>query len=149
MSQSSTSLHIEAPIEQVFVAITNIEDFPQRAESITKIEFLSETKHGVGTKFRETRMMGKKEATAVLEITEFVENEKVRFVSDEGGTIWDTIFKVSPSSSGSGTQLDLVMDARPYKLMSKIVTPLIIKMIGKFVLKDMDELKAWCEQNVS
>jgi len=144
MPESSTSLQIKAPVETVFAAITDIENFPGRSGAIIKVEFLGETKHGVGTKFRETRKMGKKEATAVLEITEYVENQRVRFVSDEGGTIWDTVFEVS--SAGTGTQLDLRMDARPYKFFSKIVTPLIIRMIGKFVLKDMEELKAWCER---
>jgi uncharacterized membrane protein len=144
MSKSSTTVQINALVERVFTAITDIESFPRRAESITKVEFLSDVKNGVGTKFRETRMMGSKEATAVLEITEFVENEKVRFVSDEGGTIWDTVFTVNPS--GSETRMDVEMDARPYKFFSKIVTPLMIGLIGKYVKKDMEELKAWCER---
>lgn len=90
-------------------------------------------------------MMGSKEAKAVLEITEFVENEKVRFVSDEGGTVWDTVFTLG--SSGTETQMDVEMDARPYKFLSKILTPLMIGMIGKYVKKDMDELKEWCESS--
>ncbi len=144
MAKSSTSVHINAPVERVFSAVTDIENFPQRAESITKVEFLSDEKSGVGTKFRETRTMGKKEASATLEITEYVENESVRFVSDEGGTIWDTIFTLKPF--GDGTQMDVEMDARPYKLFSRIVTPLMIGVIGKYVKKDMDELKEWCER---
>jgi len=146
MAKTSTSLQIAAPVDVVFKAISDVESFPTRNPSVTHIEFLSQEKSGVGTKFRETRMMGKKVAKAVLEITECVENESIRFVSDEGGTVWDTIFRVSPSADGHGTQLDLEMDARPYKLFSKIITPLMIGMIGKFVKKDMDDLKAWCEQ---
>lgn len=145
MPKSSTTVHIDAPVEIVFAAITDIENFPQRAESITKVEFLSDAKQGKGTRFRETRMMGSKEATAVLEITEFIENEKVRFVSDEGGTIWDTVFTLSQSASE--TRMDVEMDARPYKFFSKLVTPLMIGMIGKYVKKDMEELKEWCESS--
>ena len=144
MPKTSTTVHIKAHVEKVFAAATDIECFPQRARSIKKVKFLSDVKHGSGTKFRETRMMGSKEAATVLEITEFVENEKVRFVSDAGGTIWDTVFTFSPS--GTDTQMDVEMDARPYRFFSKIVTPLMISMIGKHVEKDMQELKQWCER---
>ncbi len=147
MPKSSTHLQIAAPVNDVFKAISDVESFVDRSNAITRVEFLSDKRSGVGTKFRETRVMGKKEATAVLEIIECVENERIRFVSDEGGTVWDTVFRVSPSQTG--TRLDLEMDAKPHKLLAKIVTPLMIGMIGKFVKKDIEELKDWCEQSTS
>ena len=67
----------------------------------------------------------------------------MRFVSDEGGTIWDTVMRVAEKDGG--TELRMVMDARPYKLMARIITPLIKGMVTKAVVADMDNLKARCE----
>ena len=74
MSQTFVSLDINAPVEAVFAALANIETFPDRAEAIAAVEFLSDQKHGVGTRFRETRIMNGREAVAELEVTEQVEN---------------------------------------------------------------------------
>ena len=144
MSRTFISIDIQAPVETVFAALSEIETFPNRAEGIAAVEILTEQKHGVGTRFRETRIMNGREAVAELEVTECVDNERIRIVCDQGGAVWDTVFLVSPTETG--TQLEMTMDAKPYKLMAKIMTPLINGTIKKFVRRDMEELKAWCEQ---
>ena len=144
MPQTHVSLDIEAPVATVFGALANIETFPDRAEAIAAVEILSDQKFGVGTRFRETRIMNRREAIAELEVTEQVDNERIRMVCDQGGTVWDTVFLVSPS--GEGTRLEMTMDAKPHKLMAKLTVPIINMMIKKFVRQDMEELKAWCER---
>ena len=57
MSKTFISIDIDAPVETVFAALANIETFPDRAEAIASVEFLSDQKRGVGTRFRETRIM--------------------------------------------------------------------------------------------
>ena len=143
MSRTTVSRTIHAPIAKVFDTIAHIENYSQAVPHITKVEFLSETRRGVGTKFKETRLMGKREASSVLEVTEYVENERVRMVSDQGGTIWDTVFTVQ--QSGDAVDLIMVMDARAYKLLAKFFNPLLKGMIRKFIERDMDGVKALCE----
>ena len=109
------------------------------------VEFLTEQRKGVGTRFRETRLMGKRKGSAELEVTEYVENERIRLVSDQGGTIWDTVFTVQPAAEG-GVELKMVMDANAYKLLAKLLNPLIKGVIAKFIEKDMDAVKSYCEQ---
>ena len=145
MSRTTVSRTIRAPIEKVFDTIAHIENFSKAVPHITKVEFLSETRRGVGTKFKETRLMGKREATSVLEVTEYVENERVRMVADQGGTIWDTVFTVKPS--GDAVEMTMVMEAKAYKLLARFFNPLIKGMIQKFIEKDMDAVKEYCEQN--
>ena len=65
-------------------------------------------------------------------------------MSDAGGTIWDTVFTVR--SVDSDTHLEMVMDARPHRLMAHILTPLFSRVIKKAIEGDMDDLKAYCEQ---
>ena len=135
-------------MDRVFKTVSDINNFSQAVPHIVSAEILSDTKSGLGTRFKETRLMKDKESTTELEITEleiteFVENDRVRMVADSHGTIWDTVFTVKPA--GEGTDLELTMDARAYKLLPKIMNPLIKGMIRKAVERDMDAVKAYCE----
>ena len=144
MALLSATRTIAAPVERVFDTVAHIENFQKALPSITNVQFLTESKTGVGTRFRETRVMRGRESTTVLEVTEYQPNERVRLVSDAGGTIWDTVFTVQ--AAGGGTDLSLAMDARPYKLAARIMNPLVSRMIRKAIEGDMDAVKAYCEQ---
>ncbi len=143
MTKRSTSRQINAPAAAVFDAVADIEKFPEKSADIVSVELLTEQKKGVGARFRETRRMGKREGTTELECTEYVENERVRFVADQGGTVWDSVYTIKENADG--TLLTLEMDARPHKLLAKIVVPFIVGMISKAVEKDMDAVKDYCE----
>lgn len=136
---------IGAPVARVFDTVAHIENFKQAIPHIIEAEFLSEQKSGVGTRFRETRDMNGKKATVELEVTEYVENEHVRIVSDTHGTVWDSVFRVKEDEGGR-CELTFVMEARPHKFLAKIMTPLAKGMIAKAIEKDMDAVKAYCEQ---
>ena len=143
MGRIATTRQIQAPVEQVFDVVAHVENFQQAVPEIVGIEYLSEAHKGVGTRFQETRRMGKREVTCALEVTEYEAGEHVRIVSDAGGTVWDTVFRVK--ANDGGTELTMAMDDRPYKLLAKLFTPLIRGMVRKAVEKDMDAVKAFCE----
>ena len=144
MGRTTVTRTIKAPVESVFKTVAHIDNFSKVVPDIVKVEFLSEQKSGVGARFRETRRMGKREASTVLEVTEYVENEHVRLVSDQGGTIWDSVFTTKPNSDGT-VELKMVMDANAYKLFAKVVTPLIKGVVRRAIEKDLDAVKAHCE----
>ena len=127
----------------VFRAVADVEQFSQAVPGILRVEFLSEVKSGVGARFRETRMMMGREASTELEVTEYVENERVRIVSEAGGALWDTVFTVAPD--GKRTELKMVMDARPQTPSARMTVPLIIGTVRKAVEEDMDAVKSFCE----
>ena len=145
MTRTTVTRHIEAPIDTVFDTVAHIEKYSEAVPHIVKVEFLSEQRSGVGTRFRETRLMGKKEACTELEVTEYVENDHIRIVTDTHGTVWDTVFTVKPASGG-GVDLTMVMDANAHKFLPKLINPLIKGMIQKVIEKDMDAVKAYCEK---
>jgi len=145
MKQITASRSIAAPVELVFDTVANIEQFRKAIPHIVKVEFLSDARSGVGTKFRETRLMKGKEATTDLEVTEYVENDRIRIVSDTHGTVWDTVFTVA--AEGERTLLTLAMDINSYKLIAKITTPLISGMLTRALEADMDSVKEYCEEH--
>ena len=140
---------IGSPIKNVFGTLATVENFATAVPHITKVEFLSEKKQGQGTRFCETRMMNGKESMTELEITEFAENRLVRYLSEAGGTIWDTIFQVEEAEveeaeveeaeveeaeveeSENQTEMSMRMEAIPKSLFAKILVPLILGAISK------------------
>ena len=145
MTRTTVSRTVGAAPETVFSTVSDISNYSAAVPHLVRVEFLTDQKVGVGARFRETRLMRGKEATTEIEVTEFVANERVRMVSDEGGTVWDTVFTVTPLDEGGGTRLDMVMDARPYRILSRLMVPLIKGVVAKAIAADMDAVKAYCE----
>lgn len=143
MSTIKVTRQIEAPAGEVFETISDIRNFSKAVPDIVNVDFLSEKKLGVGTRFKETRELNGRKAATVLEVTEFVENDYIRIVSDTQGTIWDSLFTVSEKDHGC--ELILEIEARPYKLLSKTMVPLIKSFVRKAMEKDMDAVKDYCE----
>ena len=114
MTSMTVTRRIAAPVGVVFRTVADIRQFSQVVPQIIRIEFLSDVRSGIGTRFRETRLMNGQEMATELAVTEYVENDRVRIVSDAGGTVWDTVFTVA-AAEGS-TELTMVMEARPYEL---------------------------------
>ena len=135
---------IDAPVELVFRTVADIREFSKVQDAIVDVAFLTDARYGVGTRFRETRRMGGREVATELEVTELVENERIRLVSDAGGTVWDSQFTVA--GGPGGTILSLVMDARPYGLLARLTTRLTRGMVRRALEKDMDAVKAYCER---
>ncbi len=145
MHRTTVTRRIASTPEKIFDAIAHIERSAEVVPDIVNVEFLTEQRTGAGTRFRETRLMGKREATTELEVTEYEPNSRVRFVSDAGGTVWDTVFHLRPTGDGA-VELELVLDASPYKLLSKAFHPLIKGMVQRAIEKDMDAVKLFCER---
>lgn len=145
MTRTEVRRTIDAPLAEVFRTVSSIEHFSRAVPDIVDVEILSESADGVGTRFRETRIMNGSEAKTEIEVTEFEVNERVRLVSDSHGTEWDSVFTVREVAGG--TELTLVMEARPHSLFAKAAVPLMKGMVKKALEKDMDAVKAYCERS--
>lgn len=147
MSRTVVTRNISAPLAVVFNTVSNIEHFSKAIPEISGYEILSDVKSGVGTRFRETRVMSGREAVTELEVTEFVDNSRVRLVADTHGTVWDTLFTVQ--ASNGHTELRLTMNAKAHSLLSRVTTPLIQGMVKKAIEKNMDAVKEYCEKQAA
>ncbi len=146
MATTEVQRTIDAPVADVFDTVAHIDRYAKAIPHITDVEFLTDQREGVGTRFTETRVLRGRQASSTLEVTEYVEDERVRLVSDEGGTIWDTVFTVEPVvGEPERTELKLVMDARPYTFVARILNPLTKGIIRRAIEGDMDAVKAHCE----
>ena len=144
MSQISVIRTIDAPVDLVFQTISDIRNFSKAIPDIVHAEILSDVQTGVGTRFRETRLMKGREATTELEVTEYVENDRIRIVADSHGTVWDSVFTVK--SAQGQTTLELTMRANAYKLGAKLANPLMKSWLTKALESDMEAVKTYCEK---
>ncbi|MEM7307624.1 MAG: SRPBCC family protein [Planctomycetota bacterium] len=135
---------VAAPAARVFAAACDIASFPEANPDVLSIEFLTEQTEGVGTRFRETRTMNGKPFVTELEVTEHdPEAMRLRMVSDVGGTVWDTVFRVV--EEGGGARIEASMDCRAHKLMSKLLNPLMKPLFRRGMEKHMDGFQRYCE----
>ena len=143
MATFENQVTVAAPPEVVFDAVAHIETFSQIAPDIIGVEFLTDSRTGIGTRFRETRSLGSREATTELEVTESEAPTHDRLVAVEGGITWDPAFDVA--ADDGGTRLTRRMDATPTGLKGKAALPLITPMLTKAMDKDLAAIVAWCE----
>lgn len=144
MKAIQLSRSIDAPARLVFSTISDIRNFSEAVPEIIHTEFMTEQKSGTGTRFKETRSMKGRESTVEIEVAEYVENNRVRMVSEAGGSVWDTLFTVE--EAGGITRLNMNMDILPQSFIARLFTPLIRGMVVKGVESDMDSVKAFCEK---
>lgn len=144
MSTITVTRRIQAPVEVVFKTISDIRNFSKAVPDIVDVEFLSDQKTGVGTKFKETREFNGRKMATVLEVTEFEEDERIRLVTNTEGTVWDSVFTLTDLDGD--TELTLEMHAKPYKLSARFSNFFIKGVMKKALAKDMDAVKNYCER---
>ncbi|MCB9880969.1 MAG: SRPBCC family protein [Planctomycetes bacterium] len=139
MGKPVTSVRtVSAPPQAVFDIISDPRRYAEIQPDIVGIDVLQEDAEGRVERFRETRRMKGREAAVELRITERTPAKRIRFVSDAGGTTWDTVYSLR--SEGEGTALHLEMQVRPYKFFARILTPLILPMVRRGIESDMDRV---------
>ena len=143
MTRATVTKTIAAPVERVFETIADIRNFKKAIPHIIDIEFLGEKRKGVGTRFRETRMIKGRRSTTKLEITDYRENDRLRMVTDSHGTIWDSVWRLEEVEGG--TLLTLTIDAKAHQLVARLMTPMVMPAIQSAVADDLDLVKAYCE----
>ena len=122
MPRISIGKHIHATREEVFAVVSDIENAPRNIVGIEEVEMLTEGPLGVGTKFRERRMMFGREAAEELTVTSYDPPNGYVVECESGGVHFRTEFLLIPDISG--THLRVVCDATPRTIVAKVVFPI-------------------------
>ncbi len=144
------SKQIAAPIDVVFDVFSDITQIEDRIDGISKVEILSDVSSGVGTRWRETRVMFGREATEEMEISALTLNQSYEVVASSHGMDYHSIYTFK--EQGDGTLVEMIFSGKPVSLAAKLMTPLGILMKGatrKAFEADMDNLKVLCERQAA
>ncbi|MFC1609878.1 SRPBCC family protein [Myxococcota bacterium] len=134
---------IQARRDDVFVVFTDLEGATKRIEGIKEIEFLSETRSGLGVRWRETRVMFGKEATEDMEITALDPPDSYVVEAESHGTHYASVFSFRDADDGA-TEVTWEFEGKPLSLFAKLMTPLGFLMSGslrKMLQKDLADLR--------
>jgi hypothetical protein len=136
----------------IWAAITNIENASETISGIENIEVLEKPANGlVGLKWRETRKLFGKSATAEKWITDAAENEFFKTRAEDGGFVFLTTNSISESSGGM--TLASSHDSQPQTIVAKLMSipmGLLFKGVAKkALLQDLNDIKAAVEQESS
>jgi hypothetical protein len=134
----------------IWAAITNIENASETISGIENIEVLEKPANGlVGLKWRETRMLFGKPATAEKWITDAAENEFYKTRAESDGFVFLSTTSISESSVG-GITLTSSHDSKPQSIVAKLMSiPMGFLFKGvakKALLQDLNDIKAAVEQ---
>src|SRR5437667_7558793 len=105
----------------IWAAITNIENASETISGIENIEVLEKPANGlVGLRWRETRMLFGKPASAEKWITDAAENEFYRTRAESDGFVFLSTIRISEGSGG--VTLTSSHDSRPQGFVARLMS---------------------------
>ena len=137
---------VQAPVADVFAVFADLENAALRITEIVRIEKLTPGPVGVGTRFKETRVMFKREATETFEVTAFEPGAGYELTAVSCGAEFRTRFTFT--LEGTGTRVDAAVQTRALSLYARLFSPLAFLMKGmmrKCLTRDLDQLRAAVE----
>ncbi len=146
MAQLTIEKHIDAPREVVFDTALDLQSAAENIRGIQKLEVLTDGPVGIGTRFRETRVMFKKEATEIMEIVVMERPSRYVLKAESHGSKYLTSYDLEEVDSG--TRLTMNFSSEPQTIAAKVLGVVFSLMMGamrKAVEKDLDDLKAAVE----
>ena len=135
----------------IWAAITNIENASETISGIENIEVLEKPANGlVGLKWRETRTLFGKPATAEKWITDAAENEFYKTRAESHGFVF--LSTISISESSGGITLTSSHDSKPQGIVARLQSiPMFLfkGVVKKALVQDLDDYKTAVEQERS
>ncbi|MEM7517850.1 MAG: SRPBCC family protein [Planctomycetota bacterium] len=141
---------IAAPPAVVFEHATDIPSWPDQISGIVSTEVLTEGPIGVGTRFRETRIIFKREATEEMEFVSFDPPEGYAVEAMSCGTHYHTQIRFLPE--GEGTRLVWEFTSKPMTFMGKVMSVVfrpMAKSMTKLLEQDLEDMKQSVEASVA
>ncbi len=135
--------YIAAPPDEVFRVLSDPGEAAKFLDNIKESKKLSDGPIGVGTTFRETRLVGGKEATADLTITDFRPDSRLEIGTEaEGITV---TYRYDLAVEGEGTRLTWVCELEAGGLR-KVMLPMVAGIMKKEDGNHLQKLKAYLEK---
>ena len=137
---------IQAPVEQTFEAFSAVPEIANWISAITDMQVLTDGPVGVGTRFRETRVMYGKEATEEMEFTEYQPHQAYVVEAISHGVHY--ISRYQFRSNNGGTEVEVTFEGVPQSKFAKLMSPLASLMMGsvrKALQSDLADLKRHLE----
>jgi|GEM_PF-5507242 len=139
---------INAPLFEVFNTFSDLNSLAENVDAIKHIEVLTPGDIGVGTKFKETRMMSGKESIDEMEVTEFSSPHYFKEEAFSGGMHYVNEWRFSQVEEE--VKVEITFTTTASSIGAKLLNIMFFFMKGsmtKAFLADMADLKKVLEAN--
>jgi carbon monoxide dehydrogenase subunit G len=139
---------VNAPVEKTFQLFSDFPNAAARIDGITNVEMLTDGPVGVGTRFKETRVMFGREATEEMEVTQFEPNRLYTVAANSCGARMESTFKFQPV--GNQTRVEMNLETKAQSVFAKLFSPLAFLLVGsikKAMQSDIDQIAKLCEHH--
>ncbi len=140
------SRRVEAPADRVFDVFSDIPRAHEMVDQIVRIEMLTDGPVDVGTRWRETRLMFKREATEEMWVTAFDAGRSYTVGCESCGCTYESVWRFTPD--GDATLVEFEMSYQPLTFLAKVMSPvgrIMLPMMKKCFEKDFQALKTVAE----
>ncbi|MEZ6044552.1 MAG: SRPBCC family protein [Planctomycetaceae bacterium] len=139
----STNTIINAPLETVFAKGTDFEHCEEWISGIIKAEVLTAGPVGLGTRWKETRMMFGKESDEVMELVEFEEPRYYVASAYNCGTRYRTEISMEPVDEGTVVTATFTGTAESFfaRIMNLLLGWMAKGTVLKMMQQDLQDLK--------
>lgn len=142
MKTVQVTSRLEAPIEAVFHAFTDLEHAAQRISGIKGIAILTPGGFHYGTRWIETREVLGRLDEAEMEVTAFEPNRGYTITHHKGGAKVDTVFTFTPD--GDATQVTIAFGLENDGFLPGLFAPVSWAIAGKVkeaLERDLGDMK--------
>ena len=120
MSSMTLGQDVAATPEEVWRVITDLDRAADVVSSIKEVWRLDgEDGFGVGTRWRETRVMLGREASETMEVTAIDEGRSYTVEAESRGAHYTSVMAVEPN--GDGSRLSMTFEARPTTTVARLM----------------------------
>jgi uncharacterized protein YndB with AHSA1/START domain len=150
--QVTVERRIAAPAARVWETLTDIARSPHVIAEVERVELLDgDSPFGVGTRWRETRLIFGKESTDEKRVTAADPAKRLVVESDSRGVHYTSEFTLAPADGDAATSIRLTLDAETDKqsltgTMGTFLTDIGAKAAAKSLAEDLDGIAASAEE---
>ena len=149
MSSMTLGQDVAATPEEVWRVITDLDRAADVVSSIKEVRRLDgEDGFGVGTRWRETRVMLGREASETMEVTAIHEGRSYTVEAESRGAHYTSVMAVEPH--GDGSRLSMTFEARPTTTVARLMAPfgrLFEGSARKAMARDLRDVAAAAERD--
>jgi hypothetical protein len=120
---------IDRPITEVFEFISDLRNGPKMNEDILNVEKLTDGPIGVGSKFKETKVIRGRNTEAMIEVVQYEATTAFSAQSEVNGL--KVTYHYQLSEGNNGTIVKFHCEVKTSGLIMSITKPLIIKILKK------------------
>lgn len=138
---------IDAPADDVWAAVTDLDAAPRMISAIDAVERLDDgVAFGVGTTWRETRTMFGRSATERLEVTQLDAPRRYTATAVNGATVATSVIAIAPLGADR-CRLSMSMATTSANLVGRFVSALVgvvfARSMRTALQRDLDDITAW------